>query len=107
MNLGDFGNIKDLFNQVKDAQKHVQQFQEELRQMRIEAQTGAGMVTAVVDGDSRLIDLKLDTSTLEKNELHVLPGLIIKAVQEAQKKAKEESLSKAKVAGMNLSGLGL
>lgn len=106
MNLGDFGNMKDLFNQVKDAQKHVQEMQKELRQMRVEAQTGAGIVTAIVDGEAQLVDLKLDMSLLEKDELKALPSLIVKAVQEAQKKAKHESAAKARSLGINLPGLG-
>jgi len=107
MNLGDFGNMKDLFNQVKDAQKHVQEMQKQLREMRVEAQTGAGIVTAIVDGEGKLIDMKLDISLLENNELKALPNLIVKAVQEAQKKAKQESTAKARTLGMNLPGLGL
>lgn len=107
MNLGDFGNIKDLFNQVKDAQKHVLEIQKQLREMRIEAQTGAGTVTAIVDGEAKLIDIKLDMTMLEGNELKALPNLIVKAVQEAQKKAKQESTAKARSLGINLPGLGL
>ncbi|MDH4263023.1 MAG: YbaB/EbfC family nucleoid-associated protein [Spirochaetia bacterium] len=107
MNFGDFGNIKDLLSQVKDAQKHVTQIQKELREMRVEVQTGAGIVTAIVDGEATLIDIKLDTSLLENNELKNLPNLIVKAVQEAQKKAKKESVSKARSLGINLPGLGL
>jgi|GEM_PF-1021690 len=107
MNLGDFGNMKELFNQVRDAQKHVKAMQKELQQMRVEAQTGAGTVTAIVDGEAQLVDIKLDMSMLEGNELKALPSLIVKAVQEAQKKAKRESIEKAKALGINLPGLGL
>jgi len=109
MNLGDFGNLKEMFSQVREAQKHVKALQKELKNMRVEAQTGAGIVTAIVDGESILVDLKIDTDLLEEKEMKALPQLIIKAVQEAQKKAKSEAASKAKAltGGINLPGMGL
>ena len=109
MNFGDFGNLKEIFSQVRDAQKHVKELQKELKNMRVEAQTGAGVVTAIVDGETMLVDLKIDNSILEPEELKALPKLIVKAVQEAQKKAKTEAMAKAKLltGGLNLPGLGL
>ena len=109
MNFGDLGNIKEIFSQMKDAQKHVKAMQSQLKEMRVEAQTGAGMVKAIVDGELRLVDLKIDSSLLENNEIKVLPQLIVKAVQEAQKKAKDESMKVAKnlAGGLNIPGLGL
>jgi hypothetical protein len=109
MNFGDFGNLKEIFSQVRDAQKHVKELQKELKNMRVEVQTGAGVVTAIVDGESLLVDLKIDTTILDPDELKALPQLIVKAVQEAQKKAKAEATAKAKLltGGMNLPGMGL
>ncbi|MDH4200797.1 MAG: YbaB/EbfC family nucleoid-associated protein [Spirochaetia bacterium] len=108
MNLGDLGNMKDLFGKMRDAQKHMKEIQSELQDMRVEAQTGAGIVTAIVDGEGKLIDIKIDTSLLEANEMAALPKLIVKAVQEAQKKSKSEAAEKAKAftSGLNFPGFG-
>jgi len=107
MSLGDFGNMKDIFNQLKDAQKHVKNMQKELHEMRIEAETGAGIVKATVNGEATLVDIKIDFSLLEGEEVKALPSLIIKAVQEAQKKSRQEAANKARALGINLPGTGL
>lgn len=109
MNFSDLGNMKDLFGKMRDAQKHMKELQNTLKDMRVEAQTGAGVVTAIVDGEMKLVDLKLDTSILDPGEMNALPKLIVKAVQEAQTKAKEEATQKAKelAGGFNIPGFGL
>ena len=69
------------------------------------------MVKATVDGEGRLTELEVDTSLLEKDEMHILPDLIKKAIQEAQtesgKGSKERMASKMKelAGGLNISGL--
>ena len=97
MNLGD---MKSAFNQAREAQKTMKDIQKKLQAIRIEVETGAGAVKAIVNGEAELIDLKIDTSILSDKELSVLPKLILKAVQEAQKKSKNEAAASMK----NLAG---
>jgi len=103
----DFSGMKDMMGQLRDAQKQMKSMQNELSKMRVEAETGGGMVKATVDGEFNLIDLAIDDSLLEPDELKKLPKLIIKAVQQAQKNAKSEVKEKAKslTGGLNLPGL--
>ncbi len=105
----DFSGMKDMFNQVRDAQKRMKEIQKELSNMRIETETGGGTVKAMVDGEGNLVNLELDLSIFDRGETSMLPKLIIKAVQEAQKKAKKEAMGKAKglTGGLNIPGLGL
>ena len=105
MSLGD---MKDMFSQMRAAQKQMQEFQKELHKMRVEVSTGGGIVKAIVDGEATLVDLEIDTSLLEPDEIKILPKLIKKAVIEAQKKAKNEVSSKVQsmAGGMNIPGLG-
>lgn len=95
--------MKDMFNQMRDAQKQMKTLQKELAKMRITSETGGGTVKATVDGEAMLVDIEIDTSVLEPSELKALPKLIRKAVQQAQKKAKSEVQSH--VASM-ASGMG-
>ena len=98
MGLKDF---KDIFGQLKFAQQQMKDMQGQLAAMRVEAQTGAGTVKAVVDGEMNLIDLTIDPSLLDQNEIGILPKLIKNAVVEAQKKAREEVKQKFQsLAGM-------
>lgn len=104
----DFSNMKDMFGQMRQAQKTVKEMQKRLASMRIEAETGGGTVKAIVDGEAMLVDLEIDTSILDPEEIHVLPKLIKKAVIEAQKKAKREVQSQVKdmtLGGFNIPGM--
>lgn len=94
-------DMKDMFGQMRAAQKQMKQLQKQLGTMRITAETGGGMVKAIVDGEANLVDLEIDESLVDTEELKVLPKLIKKAVQEAQKKAKKEVASQFQsMAGM-------
>lgn len=104
----DMKNMKDMFGQMRQAQKTVKEMQKRLASMRIEAETGGGTVKAVVDGEAMLVDLIVDPSILDADEIQVLPKLIKKAVVEAQKKSKKEVASNVKdmtLGGMNIPGM--
>ncbi|MES0491592.1 MAG: YbaB/EbfC family nucleoid-associated protein, partial [Leptospirales bacterium] len=80
-----------------------------LVKMRVEGETGAGMVKAIVDGEFSLVDLEVDETLLEPDDIKALPRLIVKAVQNAQKNAKAQVMDKAKdlTGGMDIPGLDL
>ena len=103
----NFGDMKDMFGQMRAAQKQMKEFQKQLSSMRIEAETGGGMVKATVDGEAILVDLNIDTSLLEADEIKILPKLIVKAVKEAQKKAKDEVAKQVQgmAQGMGIPGM--
>ena len=92
----NFGDMKSLYNQAREAQKTMKELQKKLQTMRIESEVGAGSVIAVVNGEAELIDLKIDSSILKNDEISILPKLILKAVQDAQKKAKNEAADSMK-----------
>lgn len=104
----DLSNMKDMLSQMRNAQKQMKEMQKQLGKMRIEAETGGGTVKAIVDGEANLVDLEIDTSVLEPSELNALPKLVTKAVQEAQKKAKQAAMEQAKsMTGLNIPGMGI
>lgn len=81
-----------MFAQAREMQKQAKQIQKQLGAMRITVETGGGTVKATVDGEASLVDLVIDESLLEPEELKkTLPKLIKKAIQEAQSKAKAEA----------------
>ena len=55
MGLSD---MKDMFSQLRQAQKQVKQIQKELGNIRVESETGGGLVKATVDGEATLVDLQ-------------------------------------------------
>lgn len=89
---GGFGN---LMKQAKRMQEEIERVQAEIAEMKIEAAAGGGMVTAIVNGQGELANLKIEREVVDPEDVDMLIDLIIAAVQEAQanaKRAAEEKL---------------
>ena len=82
-------NFQNLLKQAQKIQSQVTQMQTELGQRRIEASSGGGMVTAVVNGRQELIELHIDTQVVDPNDVEILEDLIVAAVSEALGRASE------------------
>ena len=103
--LGGLGNLAGMLKQAKSLQENVQKMQDSLAQQRFEADAGAGMVRAEVNGKGELIQVKIDPKATEDVEL--LEDLVKAAVGAATQKAHEAM--KAEMArvtgGLNIPGL--
>lgn len=86
--LGDFGK---LMKQAKQMQEELQKAQEEIAEMRLTGTAGGGMVSATVSGSGDLADLSIEREVIDPDDPEMLVDLVIAAVQEAQRQAKEES----------------
>jgi nucleoid-associated protein EbfC len=91
-----FGDFKDMLGQMNAARQQMKEVQKRLGAMRVSAETGGGLVKATVDGEANLIDLEIDKSLLDADEIKVLPKLIKKAIQEAQADARKQVMSDMK-----------
>ncbi len=96
-----FGQI---LNQAKKMQERFQQLQEEMETRTVEAQSGGGMVTCVVNGKQDVLSLKISDEIWEERDKEMLEDLIVAAVNEGLEKSKEmwkEELAKI-TGGMQL-----
>ncbi len=75
----------DMVKEAQKVQKKMADLQEKLKDERIEASAGGGLVTAVVDGKQMLRELKIDPKALDEKDVTLLEDLILTAVGEAQK----------------------
>jgi len=96
-----FGQI---LNQAKKMQERFEKLQEEMETKMVEAQSGGGMVSCVVNGKQDLVSLKISDEIWEERDKEMLEDLIIAAVNEGLSKSKEmwkEELSRI-TGGMQL-----
>ncbi len=103
--FGGLGNIAGMMKQAKALQENMKKMQEELLQKRFEAEAGAGMVKATVNGKGELMQIKIDPSAAEDVEL--LEDLVVAATGAAAKKAQDaikEEMTQM-TGGMDLPGL--
>ena len=78
--------MKNLGNLVKQAQKvkeEMDRLQEEMGSKTVEASSGGGMVTAVVNGRQEIVSVKIDPEVAESGDLEMLQDLVVAAVNEA------------------------
>ncbi|MCX5802221.1 MAG: YbaB/EbfC family nucleoid-associated protein [Proteobacteria bacterium] len=96
--------IGQLLSQAKKMQERFQKIQEEMGDKTVEAQSGGGMVSCVVNGKQELISLKISDEILEEKDKELLEDLIVAAINEGLNKSKEmlqEEMSKI-TGGMQL-----
>jgi nucleoid-associated protein EbfC len=81
-----FGQI---LNQAKKMQEKFEKLQKEMESRTIEAQSGGGMVTCVVNGKQDLISLKISDEIWEERDKEMLEDLIVAAINEGLEKSKD------------------
>jgi nucleoid-associated protein EbfC len=83
---------------MKQAQQMQERLQKQMAETRVEATSGGGMVTIVMDGTKRLHSIKIDPEAVSKDDVEMLQDLILAAINDAQRKV-DEAMSK-QVGGM-------
>jgi nucleoid-associated protein EbfC len=104
MSRGGIGNI---MKQAQQMQRRMAQLQEELETKKVEATAGGGMVTAVVSGKQQLLELRIDPTVVDPDDVEMLQDLVTAAVNEAIKQSQQmaqEEMGKI-TGGLNIPGL--
>jgi nucleoid-associated protein EbfC len=97
-------NIQQMMKQAQQMQERMQKQMEELR---IEATSGGGMVTVVMNGAKQVQSLKIDPEAVSKEDVEMLQDLILAALNDAHRKA-DDMMSKqmqGMMGGMKIPGL--
>jgi len=94
----------DLQNMMQMARQQYETLQEKMRNTTVEASAGGGSVVVKMDGNKRVLAVKIDPEVVKSGDVEMLQDLIAAAVNEAGRKV-EDSM-KSGMSGM-LSGLGL
>lgn len=95
---GDF----DLGQMMQQARQMQEDMQRDMKEIRVEASAGGGVVTVAMSGAKELLDLKIDPEAA--GDVEMLQDLIVAAVNEASRKADEAIKGKL---GSKLGGMGL
>jgi len=103
--FGGLGNLGSMLKQAKSLQENMQKMQESLAKQTYDADAGAGMVTATVNGKGELVRVKIDPKAAEDIEL--LEDLIKAAVGAASGKAQDAMKTEMAqlTGGLNIPGL--
>ena len=80
-----------MMGKVKEVQEKMKIAKEELGNIFVESDAGAGLVIARFNGNKELLDLKIDDSLYEKEDKELQKALIIAAVNKGIKAAEDKS----------------
>ena len=101
---------KGLGNILKQAQQmhsKISQLQEEMAAKTVEASSGGGMVTIVMNGKQEILSLRIDPEVVNREEVEMLQDLIAAAMNEAIRKSHEMMTEEMKkvTGGLSIPGL--
>ena len=82
-------NMNDILRQAQVMQHKIAKLQQDAAVKTFEATSGGGMVTAVVTGKQELKTLTIDPKAMEGGDVEMLQDLVIAAVNEANRIARE------------------
>lgn len=81
--------MHELVRQAQVMQRKMADMQKELEKRTVTGSAGGGMVTAVVSGGNDLVSLTIDKSAVDPSDVEMLQDLVVAAVNDGIKKAKE------------------
>ena len=94
----------DLNEMMKQAQEMQERLQREMKDIRVDASAGGGMITVSMAGSKELLDVKIDPEAVKDGDVEMLQDMIVAAVNEASRKVDEKL--KGRLGSMLPPGMG-
>ncbi|MBI1768003.1 MAG: YbaB/EbfC family nucleoid-associated protein [Bacteroidetes bacterium] len=107
-------DLMKMMGKMKEVQARLKEAQDNLTLLKVDAESGGGMVKATLNGKRQLISLDIDAAILKAEDKTLIQDLVIAAVNKASEEAEiqaREQLKKStegllpNIPGMDLSSL--
>ncbi|PHQ93873.1 MAG: 30S ribosomal protein S21 [Marinosulfonomonas sp.] len=85
------GDMAKMMQTAKDMQEKMGALQDEMNNITVVGESGAGLVKATATAKGELTALEIDPSIFHPDEKEVVEDLILAAIKDAQTKAAERS----------------
>jgi len=82
-------NLQKMLQQAQEMMAAQQEAQEALKNERVEASAGGGMVKVVATGDLRIQEIHLEPDAVDPEDVEMLQDLVLAAVNQALTQAEE------------------
>jgi DNA-binding YbaB/EbfC family protein len=98
---------KFMMQQAQKLQSQLLKAQEELANLTVEASSGGGAVTVVMNGQQAIQSVKISPEVVDPEDVEMLEDMVLSAVREAQVKAQELAAKQlgGLTGGMKIPGL--
>lgn len=88
------GNMNNLMKQAQKLQKQMEEMQKDLETKEFEASVGGGAVVVKVNGKKEVTAINIKPEVVDPDDVEMIEDLVMSAVNEAIKKAEDETSSK-------------
>lgn len=107
MSKNPFGNMGNIMRQAQAMQDQLARVQEQAATKVAEGSAGGGMVTVKANGAMEIVSITINPDVLASGESDLLQDMIVAAVNDALRKAKDLMAGemKAITGGMKIPGL--
>ena len=102
--LGQLGDMSKMMKAAQEMQTKMAELQEEMHNITVTGESGAGLVKAVCSAKGELKSLDIDPSIFNSDDKEVVEDLILAAIKDAQAKANEKAQEEM---GKLTEGMGL
>jgi nucleoid-associated protein EbfC len=85
------GNMNQMMQQAQRMQREMAKAQEEIAAMTVEAAAGGGVVRVKINGERQLVELSIDPSVVQADDVEMLQDLVMVAINDAQRRFDEQS----------------
>ena len=102
--LGSLGDMAGMMKKAQEMQTKMAQMQDDLHNVMVIGESGAGLVKATASAKGELKALDIDPSIFNSDDKEVVEDLILAAIKDAQAKAADKAQEEL---GKITEGLGL
>jgi nucleoid-associated protein EbfC len=99
--------MNQMLKQVQKMQADMMAAQEKLKDERVEASAGGGMVKVVVSGDLEVKEITISPEAIDPDDPELLADLVLAAVNEGMRSAQELAASKMGGLAGGLGNMGI
>ena len=89
--LGGLGDMAKMMKSAQELQTKMAQMQDDLANLTVTGESGAGLVKATATAKGELTALDIDPSIFNGDDKEVVEDLILAAIKDAQAKAQQRS----------------
>ncbi|MEG0261078.1 MAG: YbaB/EbfC family nucleoid-associated protein [Lysinibacillus sp.] len=83
------GNMQGMMKKMQKMQKEMVEAQEALNEQRFEGAAGGNVVKVTMTGQREVVDIQLDASVVDPDDIEMLQDLLVVATNDALKKVEE------------------
>ncbi|MFC1953391.1 YbaB/EbfC family nucleoid-associated protein [Chloroflexota bacterium] len=96
-----------MLKQAQEMKKNLEKAQKELSKLVVEADSGRGAVRVTVDGQQKILSIKISPDVINPNKPENLEKLVLKAISEATNKSQKLAAKQLKslTGGLKIPGI--